>query len=538
MAADRHGNKTCRALECERIHVYQNLSNGSRIYSSYCQEHTCQAPRNERVPFCINPRDPTNRYCAFHGKCRARECRNQASRADKIPFPYICPHHRCTKCTSLRFGNFRVCEAHLVCQVNGCDRHPDLDHPRLLCRNHSCAMVPRCPHQAIGVTHGVSHCPHHLPCGVVRGCQRLRVRLPDGRQLAHCDEHVMCHGPGCRFLARPGMRFCPAHKCSFEGCPTEKDAHSHYCQRHTCFHGGCTQAIYHIDSGAARFCSSHECSIETCPAEAKTTHGYCDMHGCAHGSCNAVRKGSAHFCSDHRCRSEDCRHEATHRKGYCQRHVCEKKDCRHARLDGRKRIPVCLDHWSAQVRREAESSVGYEADRRAADLEERLREYQWRDQKRKALELEEEERAMEAQLEEEKRRQIRAEAERLRVAEESQRVHEEMMRAEEEERILQAAARMVEDEARERRRADRERQRRQEEAERVAHERAEQRRARERQEREREADRRWAEEARRQRERQEQDARMRDRLTPVNEYRHVPAGRRGMRRDSLHEWAL
>lgn len=111
-----------RPIDCEagcgRRRVYEIYGGtlGARIYSRFCKEHTCQVPRNDDTAFCINPRNPSKRYCSFHGKCHGgRGCTAQAPRPEKEPFPYICPQHRCTEkhCTRQKFGTHDVCEAHL-----------------------------------------------------------------------------------------------------------------------------------------------------------------------------------------------------------------------------------------------------------------------------------------------------------------------------------------------------------------------------------------------------------------------------------------
>jgi hypothetical protein len=106
-------SRKCGIVDCNRRLVYDIVRN-VRIYSTYCQDHTCQAPRNKNDLFCMKPRDPIDRYCPFHGKCRANsECLTRASRSEKAPFPYICPLHRCT---------IRGCQLPRV-EPNFCERH-------------------------------------------------------------------------------------------------------------------------------------------------------------------------------------------------------------------------------------------------------------------------------------------------------------------------------------------------------------------------------------------------------------------------------
>lgn len=110
---------------------------GARIHSGYCQQHTCQIPRDENTPFCINPRSPENRYCIFHGKCTgARGCSAQARRSEHQPFPYICYDHRCVVpvCLLPRL-RFDFCEQHmcrfLMCELGSMNQGS-------YCRRHTC----------------------------------------------------------------------------------------------------------------------------------------------------------------------------------------------------------------------------------------------------------------------------------------------------------------------------------------------------------------------------------------------------------------
>lgn len=225
-------SRECRVAECDRRHVYDKIS-GVRIYSRYCQEHTCHAPRNEHVIFCINPREPTNRYCAFHGKCRRLGCTTIATRSEKEPFPYICPRHRCSvqHCGQPKFGNLNTCEIHRVCGISECSSHPQAG--QRFCDGHSCKMVTNC---ALPALHpGVGFCSIHIPCGLVRGCRRLRMRFGD-EQLIHCDLHIPCvkSRDGCRQTVVPGSDFCLTHKCDIRTCINPKEASLDYCNHHAC----------------------------------------------------------------------------------------------------------------------------------------------------------------------------------------------------------------------------------------------------------------------------------------------------------------
>ncbi|KAI3400094.1 hypothetical protein diail_4632 [Diaporthe ilicicola] len=503
-------SRQCGVVGCDRKHVCDTVG-GVKIYSSYCQEHTCQAPRNESTPFCINPRDPHNRYCAFHGKCRgARGCRSQASRSEKEPFPYICPDHRCAErhCARPRLGHVDVCEAHLTCEIRGCRHRPQPG--RRFCHAHLCGMAPGCTRPALQP--GAGHCDMHMPCGLVRGCRRLRVRFPDGRQAIHCDVHRPCakSGHGCRQIASPRSEFCFAHKCSLEGCTSGKESASHYCKQHTCHSSSCHQAKFDIHGRDARYCSAHECAVEKCLHEAKTTGGFCPAHSCAHDSCSANHLPASSYCREHCCHHGGCHHEALHRNGFCRSHSCIERGCKEPRLGGRDHIRQCLSHWTKDVRKNAASEVEYRADYKLFQLEEEIHELEYRERVRQAAEREERRRADEEAQRAEQARQAKIEIERRRLAEHLAKVEEERRRHEEQERFeKKVAARLAEEEAvraheaREARRAEREKQRREEEIARVAVERD--RMAREDDEaRRRAADEMWADELRRERRAREQ----------------------------------
>lgn len=531
----------CKVMDCNEKHVHQTLPNGVRIYSSFCQEHTCMAPRNEHTGFCINPRGAGNRYCHHHGKCRARGCTQQASRTEREPFPYICAQHRCRFCMQPRFGQFDVCEAHLTCQVRGCRNHPDLKHPRLLCNSHSCTISNQpCQHPAVGAVGSKGHCAHHLPCEAFRGCTRVCIRLPDGRHLRHCEEHVPCaRAPqGCRQLAQPRTPFCYAHKCSLELCPREKytAARSIYCQQHTCGTQNCHQPVSRINDAGSRFCSAHECIQEGCAAPSKQISGLCENHGCTHNGCNALRRPGSTFCGDHKCRS--CSYEATHKNGYCRSHACIETGCKQPRVGGENHIKQCLDHWAKDIRKDAARKVGHAADREREALEEQLEKLRIHEEIRQARESRDRERARQDEWLAEERRRALDEAEMRRLEEESHRLAEQ-------ERIEELVAQGIEErerereeqEAREIRRAERERQRREEEVARVAREREQARRDREQREWEAAQHQRALDEARREREARDRlRERMRREPRRGTEYHYSPssdASRRGTRRDSF-----
>lgn len=544
-------SRRCGVIDCDRKHVYDTIR-GARVYSSYCQDHTCQAPRNENTPFCINPRDPANRYCSFHGKCRgARGCTAQASRSEKEPFPYICPQHRCTErhCARPRLGHLSVCEAHLTCEVRGCRHRPQAG--RRFCHAHLCGMAPNCPQPA--VQPGAGHCNMHVPCGLVRGCRRLRMRFPDGRQAIHCDVHVPCakSGQGCRQIAASRSDFCFAHKCSLEGCVDGKESGSHYCKQHTCHHSGCHQAKFDISSKSAKYCSAHECSVDKCLHEAKTAGGFCPVHCCAHTSCSAGQLSTSSYCREHCCHHDKCPHEALHRNGFCRSHSCIEKGCKEPRLGGRQHIRQCLGHWTREIRDNVASEVGHRADWERHQLEEEIQELEHRERKRLLADIEEERRADEAARYAEQARKAKAEIERKRLAEHLAKAEEERQRLEADARFEEeVAARLAAEDARrdhkarETQKADRERQRREDEIARAAVERERARLAKaDADERRRAADERFADDLRRERiareqieedRRREEDElrRLRDRGRGGG-FGHIPAPRRGTRFDDM-----
>lgn len=346
-------SKQCNVVDCARWHVYDIIS-ARKIYSSYCQEHTCQAPRNEKYPFCIHPRNPSNRYCAFHGKCLAQGCVSTASRSEKFPFPYICPRHRCSMqgCARPRFKFRDVCAAHLTCEM--CTSRPQPGRP--FCNTHSCNIVPSCARPALQP--GVGHCNVHLPCGLVRGCQRLRMRFRDGRQAVHCDLHFPCAKAldGCRELAAPRSDFCFTHKCILTSCLNPQELSSHYCKRHTCMRLNCNQAIFDVNNPNAQYCSAHECLADRCSNEAKTAGGFCTGHGCAYPSCNAGPSRndslslSSAYCCEHRCHYRHCGHSARI-NGFCYLHSCIEEGCGSPCLANRNERQ-CLLHWTRDARKD------------------------------------------------------------------------------------------------------------------------------------------------------------------------------------------
>lgn len=197
------------------------------------------------------------------------------------------------------------------------------------------------------------------PCGLVRGCQRPRMRFQDGRQAIHCDLHIPCakSGQGCRQIAASYSDFCLTHKCSLEGCADGKELSSHYCKKHTCFSSGCHQS--NIRSNGAKYCSAHECLVDQCFYEAKIAGGFCLAHTCAHSSCYASQLRMSPYCREHCCRHNKCDQEALHRNSFCRSHSCIEKGCEEPRLDGREHIRQCLGHWTKDLREDVAATNAF-----------------------------------------------------------------------------------------------------------------------------------------------------------------------------------
>lgn len=98
----------CGAPGCPRHLVYKRTGH-NRIYSLYCQDHTCEWSANTSGEFCSQQRDSTAKCCPGHGKCRIRDCIHQAPRAVSWDdLPWICPQREYIFMTCLsqcyRFG--------------------------------------------------------------------------------------------------------------------------------------------------------------------------------------------------------------------------------------------------------------------------------------------------------------------------------------------------------------------------------------------------------------------------------------------------
>lgn len=85
----------CMVKWCQERTVRDKLSShgGKVVWSFYCQEHTCQAPRQKDKGFCLIYRNPGKRYCHTHGRCTGRDCTKEAVRGEDIPYPYRCAEH-------------------------------------------------------------------------------------------------------------------------------------------------------------------------------------------------------------------------------------------------------------------------------------------------------------------------------------------------------------------------------------------------------------------------------------------------------------
>lgn len=203
--------KACKLPDCDRERVYGMIGSW-RIYSSHCEEHTCQASRNGDTPFCTKPRSPENRYCVFHGRCRgSRGCSAQATRSEFQPSEYLCYNHRCVV--------------------------PACVLPRVkfdLCERHAC-HIPYCRQARLGTSSGgKAHCPSHTctadgcPCPV----------LADRKKF--CFIHA-CLSAECTRRHVPSARFCEEHNCRSETCPFESVDQGRYCWHHTCTEAGCKE---------------------------------------------------------------------------------------------------------------------------------------------------------------------------------------------------------------------------------------------------------------------------------------------------------
>lgn len=196
----------------------------------------------------------------------------------------------------------------------------------------------------------------NLPCGLVHGCHRPRVRFQDGRQAIHCDLHIPCaksgQPEGCLQIAAPHSGFCFAHKCSLEGCADDKESSSLalYCRQHTCHRYGCHQAVFDVHSIRAKYCSAHKCSVDNCFYEVKVESSFCHAHACAHSFCKAAQLPTSLYCHEHCCRHDKCSYEALYRNGFCRSHSCVEKGCTEPRLGGRENIRQCLQHWTRDIR--------------------------------------------------------------------------------------------------------------------------------------------------------------------------------------------
>lgn len=89
------GGGRCDVPGCHRRRVYE-LVGSVKIRSFYCQEHTCQGIRGSLEGFCSTQRNPTNKCCSLHGKCRITGCILQAPRATpNHELPWTCPPRKC-----------------------------------------------------------------------------------------------------------------------------------------------------------------------------------------------------------------------------------------------------------------------------------------------------------------------------------------------------------------------------------------------------------------------------------------------------------
>lgn len=93
----------CRFDGCTKRHVHAIIDD-IKIVSQYCQEHTCQGPRDTLYGFCATPRDPAQKCCPQHGKCTVLGCTRQAPREiSRNELPFICPERE--SCLNLFQGD-------------------------------------------------------------------------------------------------------------------------------------------------------------------------------------------------------------------------------------------------------------------------------------------------------------------------------------------------------------------------------------------------------------------------------------------------
>lgn len=86
----RSDSRICDVRGCPNKHGYK-WSGREKVYSRFCQEHTCQWRYNTTDPFCPTQRDRTLKCCPAHGKCRVQGCIRQAPRdIDANNLPWIC----------------------------------------------------------------------------------------------------------------------------------------------------------------------------------------------------------------------------------------------------------------------------------------------------------------------------------------------------------------------------------------------------------------------------------------------------------------
>lgn len=80
----------CNSSRCNRRRVHGWVGY-VKIQSLYCQEHTCQGPRNAHG-FCSRERDPSYKFCSEHGKCQVPHCPRHAPRnISADDYPWTCP---------------------------------------------------------------------------------------------------------------------------------------------------------------------------------------------------------------------------------------------------------------------------------------------------------------------------------------------------------------------------------------------------------------------------------------------------------------
>ncbi|KAK4109275.1 hypothetical protein N656DRAFT_801068 [Canariomyces notabilis] len=250
---DRCGVDGCRKKQC-----YCTLPGraGTRIYSKYCELHTCEAFLLEDSDHCSHPRVTGQRYCQSHLKCGQPGCAELGEFASERGeyVQWFCAAHRCTvaRCRArARDSQQQRCNTHTItCNISGCDR----------------------------------------PCHLDR----------DGSLLLTCAVHYgtfKCEWPGC-VRRRPGyhFRYCLAHKCSLAQCGNARDpaGGGPICVLHRCKISPCQNQVSDPSQPSSRTCPSHTCKSPRClSARRSPGDDFCPSHACVVAGCLEPRSSSS-----------------------------------------------------------------------------------------------------------------------------------------------------------------------------------------------------------------------------------------------------